>query len=96
MYFLKYKHIFAYGSHDYEYRFLGYDYDNEWAKEISENIEEEYSWSEHYRGLDYKIVKEPPIEWVVDRIKSLNSEIEGCKSRLIEYNNLLEKIKSKK
>jgi hypothetical protein len=62
---LRYKHKFASGEgiDDWEYFDLGDGkYNEESLKDMLNEIQNEYNWSEHYRGVDSEIVKSPPKE----------------------------------
>lgn len=84
MKFLKYRYKFAYGYDKFQYMVVADDItiDSDYLKEIISELHGEYDYSDRYRGIDYDIIDNPPIEW-------LEREIETYSKKIIHYNNLI-------
>ncbi len=94
---MKYRHKFSNGiDKEWSWKDLGVSSLKEArveAKEISFELENEYNWSEHYRGLEYKIVKYPPRNIIVSEIESTKQSIRLYKNRIKELKEILEMVK---
>ena len=71
---LKYHHKFADGPGEEEWTYIGYT-TADGAKEIVLELEQEYEWSEHYRGIDYDVVAAPPTDILEKEIKRYENNI---------------------
>ena len=98
---LRYKHRFSYGTDsDWSYRYIGEDVDQMLASEKKSTIElalkhlppsEDYSYSEHYRGVTTELVDHAPIDILrkergnaMARIASLQSFVQRLDAEIKE------------
>ena len=64
--------------------------EGETAKSFFDSMANEYGWSEHFRGIDYKKTN-PPKEWIEDEITDMLDQINDLKKLIRKYRALLPK-----
>ncbi len=86
----KYRHRTSASKGTWEYVIIP-----EWqtAKEFFEDLNNDWSWSEHHRGFDYQRCYKPPKEWVELRISIDKAWIKYYNKELKELKTLLLKLK---
>jgi len=75
---MKYRHAFAYGYDDWQWRYLFTDDEDKaeaWAAEWSVELQDEYTWSEHYRGIRYEIKPNAPQAVIREQIAEAEGKI---------------------
>ena len=77
MTYLKYRHTFSSGESTWDYKMLEdyMDPDSDEFEEIIGGLEEAYSWSDKYRGVEHEIIDRPPQEWLDREIKKTENSI---------------------
>lgn len=86
MKFLKYRHKFGTGgSQRWDYLLLSLEDEVsvEEVEAVVAGVEHQYNWSEHYRGLEYKVVDKPTPEW-------LDKDMEMTRHKLLYHRKRLE------
>lgn len=90
---IRYKRSWSHGTdRNYSYQRIGANTSKEHIKQYIDEIQSEYSYSEHYRGISYDII-DLPIEVSKEWLKETNDEIkmkEEYKLELESYINQLE------
>ena len=101
MKFLKYRHKFSYCHHEWVYEIIpDYVFEENEDENLSdddllheygflEDITDEYSYSDKYRGIDYEIVEHPPKEWILSKIRITENSISRGLDLIKELKKLL-------
>ena len=78
--FYRFRHGFANGPGEWEYGDTSVAYQSwaEFVREMSEELECKYDWSELYRGVKIEKVDTPPVEW-------LKTQADGSKQKAAYY-----------
>jgi hypothetical protein len=85
---IKYREKWSHGLSSWEYEFVLGDMSFSDYKEFKKiEVDEEYSWAEHYRGVEIEEVDVPPAEIVAKEIARVKSIIKGYESRLKSLND---------
>jgi hypothetical protein len=82
---LKFRHKWAYGLNHWEWRFLDVNpvnINDSWVKETVAELNDQYAYSDKYRGLDYEVVEFPSVEVVEEHIKQTQKAILWRKQQL--------------
>jgi hypothetical protein len=82
---IKYTHTFASGEVTWEWADIGSDTSKEAVEDFLTELQREYDWSEHYRGVDYEIIELPPREILQKRIDSAMKMIQNLQLRVSRY-----------
>lgn len=93
---LKYREKFSTVTCNWKYKYLGnvtkaqanIYVEDCWLKDLVEK----FNWSEHYRGVDYKIIARPPAEIIQNKIDETKMSIKILKATLKELENLLRPV----
>jgi hypothetical protein len=92
---LRYKHKWASGiDRKWLWKYLGENVKDSLVQEFLGQINDEHSWSDKYRGIDYDIVKHPPSDILQDKIKSCEKSLQAYTKHLEYLNNLLVDVKA--
>ena len=59
--------------------------EGETAKSFFDNMASESSWSEQFRGIDYKAVKVPPANWLEEQILDMRERANGITKLADDY-----------
>lgn len=102
MWWAKYKHKF---SHDHDEEWSWEFIDNEFpSKELAENYVkeelaprwvEQFSYSEHYRGVDFEIETDAPLEVIKQQRDIARGRAQSWHARAATFNTMLDKFRSK-
>ncbi len=85
---IKYRTKWSYGPSGWEYEFVLGDMSFSDYKEFKRHeVDEEYSWAEHYRGVEIEEVDVPPVDVVKKEIEYVKSIIKRYENRLKNLNN---------
>jgi hypothetical protein len=83
---LKYRHNFADAKGEWEYHSIGNTASSkEELFDYCQELKQKYDWSEHYRGIDYDLVKIPPEE-------VLKEKLIEAKAKMISYQNMIAEL----
>jgi len=88
--FYKYRRTWSSSPGTWEYIRLP---EGETPKSFFHEMAREYSWSEHFRGIDYKKVKHPPKAWLEKQVNDLAREAWSSNQLAGEYMSLLKELK---
>ena len=91
MKWFKYRHKFSSGP-DPEWNYKLYTYGPQAAYEFIQDygLTDTYSYSEHYRGIEYEIVDKPDPDWVLLEIRSTEDGITELRAYVKLLEGLLE------
>ncbi len=81
---VKYREKWSYGFSKWEYSFVGDMSFESYVYLKEEESENEWNWSEHYRGCEIEKVEDPPIEVVKEKIEKTKSTIKSYEKQLEE------------
>jgi hypothetical protein len=85
---IKYREKWSHGLSSWEYEFVLGDMSFSDYKEFKKiEVDEEYSWAEHYRGVEIEEVDVPPADVVKKEIEYVKSIIKGYENRLKKLTN---------
>ena len=84
--FLRFRHKWAHSIYEWEYQEVLEGTD---LQEHAFMIEEEYNWSDKYRGVDIESVEVPPQEWLANKIKYYEDYIKGLRRTINRYKDLV-------
>lgn len=100
MWWIKYVHKFSSGhDSEWEWRLINYedekpsDDDINYTIELVKETENEYNWSEHYRGIKHEIVELPPSSFLEGEIKRSKRTIESTLDYIKRCENQLKLAK---
>ncbi len=83
---VRYREGFSSGLSSWKYEYFpdGYMSFEDYVSEKKHEVDSEYSWSEHYRGVTVELVDVPPKEVVDEKIKEAKNYIAFYGKRLEE------------
>lgn len=88
-YFLEYRHMFAHGYDDWQLHVFDYKPCNDTLEEFRIALEDEYDWSDKYRGVIFKeVTTDIPEELLEKEISRTKNTIKYAKNYLEALNNL--------
>lgn len=90
----KYREIWAGGRNEWKYA----DISNSMSPKpyFDTLANNEYSWSEHFRKLEWKKIKTPPLEYLQKRIRDAKFAIFIKRDELKQLKSLVQKITRKR
>ena len=89
---LRWAHTFSYkGPGDWEW--LEVSDDPEVLQDVLHDLGDEYSYSEHYRGIEYTLHDAPDPEWLEKYIKTLEANAVNYARRAEKMAQFLEEIR---
>lgn len=97
---IQWRHTFAYGAGEWHYKEEAADtlsrsrkfiYDN-----VIDNLQDEYSYSDKYRGIEWKKIELPPKEVLLRKAEAAEITSESCLIRAKRYRLQARKAKSTK
>lgn len=87
MIWLKYRHNFSYGTHEYEWMDVSDlvevgqtkdDLSKEYLEHyVIDELKCEYDYSDKYRGIDYELFDAPPLEIIKEDLDYIQSSIKS-------------------
>ena len=73
--YVQWRHCWASGSEDWEYKDFTFS-SRETPESLDEGLKEHFDevsrqneWSDKYRGIEWDIIENPPLKWVVRQIQ---------------------------
>ena len=93
MKFLRYRHNWAWGHSEWNCKLLAFRDDDikSITEEAVENLNDENSWSDKYRGLDYEVVDYPGNDWMKNELDRCKTSIKFMEEKLGIYTALFYK-----
>jgi hypothetical protein len=85
MKFYKYRKGWSSGISKWEYVRLP---EGETPKSFFEEMERQYEWSEHFRGIEYRKAM-PPKEWFEKEIDDMRESIKHSQNLICQYRKLI-------
>lgn len=87
--FYRFRHMWASGWSSWEFGDIDSDLDwDKLAKGIAEEKGEENSWSDMFRRTEVELLKEPPKEYVLSMIESIECGLKFRLERLKQFKEL--------
>ena len=87
MIWLKYRHKFAYGGDNYNWMDVSWLVEDGQSKDdlekkhleyrVIDELKDEYSYSDKYRGIDYELFDAPPLEIIKEELDYIQSSIKS-------------------
>ncbi len=81
---IKYRAKWSHGFSAWEYSFMGKMSFEDCVEIKKEDAENEWGWSEHYRGVEIEKVDSPPVEVVKAKIEETKGYIKSHEKHLAE------------
>lgn len=72
------------GNWEYEYTCMALLEEKIW------DLKQQAHWNEYYRGVEFEEIEKPPLEWLINKSKSLDEKIASLYDDLNEIKKLIE------
>ena len=90
---MKWRHTFAANTGSWDW--IEVADDEEHIKEVRSELADQYSSSEHYRGIDYDLYDSPDLEWLETHLEECREAFRIQGQRLEELERLLSRLQNK-